>query len=518
MGAVYLANDIRLDRHVALKVLPAEFATDVGLRERFLRETRTAASFSHPNIVPVHSVEEDGASLAFVMGFVEGESLGARVGRMGPLDAKSVVRLLQDVAYALAYAHGRGVVHRDIKPDNVMIERATGRALVMDFGIARAMTPTAAAPGLTRVGEIVGTPEYMSPEQASGDNIDGRSDIYSLGLVALFAITGRAPITGDSYQQLIVKQLTEQLPAAISLRPDLPVALCDAIDRCVAKEPGQRWLSAEALVEALDNAKLAGPEIPLAIRLFSQEAATLGLITAFAVVLSAVFYTGLSADAGSIDALLPIVMLAGVVFTRVLQARSEAGRIARAGFAVGDVLAGMAAVLDERAVARQVVALDPEVRGRRKRTVIIASLMIPFAYLLLRLALAMREQVGPHSYRVGFMGVFMVFSAFAMAGIGLVLLLRSPFRAPVGERLFRLVWLGAFGRWFLRGAMKQTGGGTSAPRTSPNNARPAPTAAAVVRTQPQLSAPSQPTTFVPDERLERIEAMLTELTRRLDKR
>ena len=163
MGAIYLARDLKLDRLVALKVLPLEFANDPSLRERFLRETRTAASFSHPNIVPVHAVEEREGLLAFAMGFVEGESVTQRVRRMGPLDVRSIVRMLQDVGYALAYAHGRGVVHRDIKPDNIMLERATGRALLMDFGISRTITTTVETHGLTRVGEVVGTPEYMSP-------------------------------------------------------------------------------------------------------------------------------------------------------------------------------------------------------------------------------------------------------------------------------------------------------------------------------------------------------------------
>ena len=161
MGAVYLARDLRLDRLVALKVLPAEYAVLPALRERFLRETRTAASFSHPNIVPVYAVEEAPDLLAYVMSYVEGESLGERVKRSGPLSIRDTVRLLQDVGYALAYAHGRGVVHRDIKPDNVMIERATGRALVMDFGIARVITAAPAdvrQEGLTRVGEVIGTP------------------------------------------------------------------------------------------------------------------------------------------------------------------------------------------------------------------------------------------------------------------------------------------------------------------------------------------------------------------------
>ena len=137
MGTVYLARDVRLDRPVALKVLPAEYASRGLLRDRFLRETRTAASFSHPNIVPVYAVEEAEDFLAYAMAFVEGESVADRVRRAGPLSIRETVRLLQDTGYALAYAHGRGVVHRDIKPDNIMIERATGRALVMDFGIAR---------------------------------------------------------------------------------------------------------------------------------------------------------------------------------------------------------------------------------------------------------------------------------------------------------------------------------------------------------------------------------------------
>ena len=194
MGTVYLARDRRLDRPVALKVLPPEYAAEPDLRERFLRETRMAAGFSHPNIVPVFAIEDSSEVLAFAMGFVEGESLASRVAREGPLSRRDAVRLLQDVSYALAYAHGRGVVHRDIKPDNIMIERATGRALVMDFGIARAITPVSNRPGLTRVGEVVGTPEYMIPEQASGDGVDGRSDLYSLGLVAWFSMTGRTRV------------------------------------------------------------------------------------------------------------------------------------------------------------------------------------------------------------------------------------------------------------------------------------------------------------------------------------
>lgn len=255
MGAVYLARDRQLDRPVALKVLPAEFAAQHDLRERFLRETRTAASFSHPNIVPVFSVEERPTLLAYTMGYVEGESVAEMVARSGPLSVREVVRLLQDIAYALAYAHGRGVIHRDIKPDNIMIERATGRALLMDFGISRSLhaapapAPGSTRAGLTRVGEVVGTPEYMSPEQASGDTLDGRSDLYSLGLVAWFALTGASAMAGESTAKVLVKQLTEMVPPVATLRADVPPLLADVIERCLAKAPEERVANAEALVK-----------------------------------------------------------------------------------------------------------------------------------------------------------------------------------------------------------------------------------------------------------------------------
>ena len=212
MGAVWLARDAHLHRMVAIKVLPPELAAHHDLRERFLRETRMAASFSHPHIVPVHAVEERGGMLAFVMGFVDGESLGARVRRAGPVPVQEVVRLLQEVAWALSYAHGRGVVHRDVKPDNILIERATQRALVTDFGIARSTT-AAPAEGLTRVGEVVGTPHFMSPEQAAGDVLDGRSDLYSLGIVGFFALTGRLPFEAATPTSLLAMHLTQAPPS-----------------------------------------------------------------------------------------------------------------------------------------------------------------------------------------------------------------------------------------------------------------------------------------------------------------
>jgi eukaryotic-like serine/threonine-protein kinase len=453
MGAVYLARDLKLDRLVALKVLPPEFASNAALRERFLRETRTAASFSHPNIVPVHSVEEHDGVLAFAMGFVEGESLAERVTRQGSLDARTVARLLTDVAYALAYAHGRGVVHRDIKPDNIMIERATGRALLMDFGISRTISAPTETAGLTRVGEVVGTPEYMSPEQASGDQVDGRSDLYSLGLVALFALTGRPTITGDTTQKIIVRQLTETVPATKSLRADTPAALAEAIDRCVLKDPKARFENAESLVEQLDRAQLAAPEIPLAIRLFAQEAGTLGLVLTFFVIITTLMVQN-SSDTDSFDAVLPVLVLFGVAVTRVMQTNSEARRLAMAGFSVPDVQKGMTAVVDEREALRVQLRPNVEVQGRRRRTVIWAVAMLLASAILFYAALESRIPVRPGMYRVGMGGMTMVITSLILLGVSMVLLIRSPFRMPVGERLFRFIWLGGFGRWFLRRAAR----------------------------------------------------------------
>ena len=181
MGVVYLAQEVALERPVALKVLQPHLAMQPALKQRFLNEARTAAKLSHPNILPIFSVDDIDDIVFFVMAFVDGETLGERIRIRGPLPASELARILRDVGWGLAYAHAQGVVHRDVKADNIMIERGSGRALVVDFGIARATSNA----GVTSIGEILGTADYMSPEQASGEVVDHRSDIYSLGVVAL---------------------------------------------------------------------------------------------------------------------------------------------------------------------------------------------------------------------------------------------------------------------------------------------------------------------------------------------
>ncbi len=452
MGTVYLARDIRLDRPVALKILLPEFATQAGLRDRFLRETRTAASFSHPNIVPVYAVEESADHLAYAMGLVEGETLTERVARAGPLPVRDLVRIVKDVAHALAYAHGRGVVHRDIKPDNVMLERATGRALVLDFGISRSMTHAApTSSNLTRVGEVVGTPEYMSPEQASGDVVDGRSDLYSLGLTAYYAATGQTAVTGESTQKILVKQLTERVPPVIESRPDLPPALAAAIDRCLEKDPADRFATAEALVEEIDAAQLGEKEIPLPVRLFAGELSTLLLaLLGILVLIWYVVRAQQEANMSSLDTMLPVVGLLAILFMRTLTTMSEGHRLAEAGFTPAEIEDGMARVMAERVARRDELRAHAPTRRRRRLTIRWGAVMLVAAIVMIRLALATRVQVGPTQYQTPAFGVFLVFTGFAWLGMSLVLLLKSPFRMSPAERLFRLVWLGPIGRGFVR--------------------------------------------------------------------
>jgi predicted Ser/Thr protein kinase len=250
MGVVFRARDLVLDRSVALKVLPPALSADAEVRARFLREARTAGQLSHPNIVHIHRADERAGFAFFVMGLVDGENLGQRVRDRGPLPPADAVRHLREVAWALAYAHARGVVHRDVKPENIMIERGTNRALVTDFGIAR-VEHTA---NLTSEGNVVGTAHYMSPEQVQGGALDGRSDLYALGVVGYFLLSGRLPFNGMSPGAVLVAHATQAPPPLRSVAPQVPAALAESIDRCLAKDPGARFATGEDLAEALRRA------------------------------------------------------------------------------------------------------------------------------------------------------------------------------------------------------------------------------------------------------------------------
>ena len=267
MGIVYLAHEVALDRPVALKLLPPHLAAMPPLRERFLREARTAARLSQPNIVPIHTVDEVGTFVFFTMAYVQGESLGAAIRRRGALPAAEAARIVREVAWALAYAHAQGVVHRDVKPDNILLEEGSGRALVTDFGIAQVSVGS----GITGQGEVLGTAEFMSPEQASGATVDERSDIYSLGVVGYYMLTGRLPFEGETVTAILAKHITQAAPPVASMAPEVPRHLAAAVDRCLAKSPLDRFANGEDLAAALSRSLAVRREIPLPLRVFLTQ-------------------------------------------------------------------------------------------------------------------------------------------------------------------------------------------------------------------------------------------------------
>ncbi|MSR07129.1 MAG: hypothetical protein EXR93_08710 [Gemmatimonadetes bacterium] len=251
MGAVYLARERALERAVAIKVMPSEMATDAESRERFRREARTAAKLTHPNIVPLHTFGDVEGMLYFVMGYVRGESLGQRMHREGKLPPDDVRRIIGELAGSLDYAHRQGVIHRDIKPDNVLLDDESGRPMLTDFGVAKAR---ASGTTLTEAGAVVGTPHYMSPEQAGGArDLDGRSDLYSLGIMAYAMLAGRLPFEGDSFRDVIVQHVTKAPPSLKALVPDVPAELEAAVSRALVKEPAARWPDGRTMALALSE-------------------------------------------------------------------------------------------------------------------------------------------------------------------------------------------------------------------------------------------------------------------------
>ena len=255
MGVVYRARDERLKRGVAVKVLPPELAFREEIRIRFLREAETAARLSHPHIVPIHSVGEGPDGLVyFVMAYVDGESLAARLKRRERLPPEEARRIMMETADALGAGHALGIIHRDVKPDNILLEGSRGRTVLTDFGIAKALTSTTGPGTLTATGVAIGTPHYMSPEQAAGDReIDGRSDIYSLGVVGYQMLAGELPFSAPTVPGLLLKQITEPAPNLQDKSPTCPDDLAACVMRSLEKEPEARWPTADALRRALES-------------------------------------------------------------------------------------------------------------------------------------------------------------------------------------------------------------------------------------------------------------------------
>jgi tetratricopeptide (TPR) repeat protein/TolB-like protein len=250
MATVYLAKDLRHERLVALKVLRPELAATLGT-ERFLQEVRVTANLQHPHILPLFDSGGADGFLYYVMPYLEGESLRERLAREGELPVAQAVKILREVVDALATAHGRGVVHRDIKPDNVML---SGRhAVVTDFGVAKAVSEATGRHDLTTKGVALGTPAYMAPEQAAAnEHIDHRADIYAVGAMGYELLAGRPPFTGMTAQQVLAAHVTEAPRAVTELRETVPEALGEVLMRCLEKKPADRWQSADELLERLE--------------------------------------------------------------------------------------------------------------------------------------------------------------------------------------------------------------------------------------------------------------------------
>ncbi|HUF30393.1 MAG TPA: protein kinase [Gemmatimonadaceae bacterium] len=272
MAVVYAAHDLRHQRQVAVKVLSAEESAARGT-ERFLREIRVAAGLSHPHILPLYDSGEAGGQLFFVMPLVDGESLRQRLSRETRLPTGDAIRIAREIADALAFAHGAGVIHRDVKPENILLSH--GHALLADFGIACAPGGTGAN-ALTMTGTVVGTPDYMSPEQLLGeDSVGPGTDVYALGCVLFEMVTGAPPFKGSHLQAMLARRLAGPAPSAREHRPDVTPSLDRSLTRALAASPGERYATAAEFAESLEHTAGAGsagaqPDLSLVVRPFDS--------------------------------------------------------------------------------------------------------------------------------------------------------------------------------------------------------------------------------------------------------
>jgi serine/threonine-protein kinase len=483
MGIVYLAREVQLERLVAIKVLPAALAARPGYRERFLREARTAAQLSHPNIVPIHRVGEAGGFVFFVMSFVEGETLGQRVRTRGPVNVATAARLLREVAWALAYAHGRGVIHRDVKPDNILLEKESGRALVTDFGIAhvRAVDTEGDATVESLAERPMGTASFASPEQIAGRTVDGRSDLYGLGVVGFYALSGRLPFDAPTVPELLAKQLGEAAPLVDRVAPGVPGTLSRAIDRCMQREPESRFAGGEALAEALEPASIQRSELPTPLRawLTTQNPARLLLvgwagvsgITAitqlYMFLHGRLGYGGYSLHNFKVATVLTLVPLATLAAFHLRQTR----RALQAGYSVADLRTALARW---REIRREELAFESTETARGPRMLRVFT-WVSVGALAGFVALAMKDQrlVNTGSTLVRLLTV----SAWSAGGSLLlsnalgVRLLPKKLRSAMLGGLRTAFWNSKLGSW--------TGALLSRGRTAPQQVLNRPTEAAL---------------------------------------
>ena len=441
MGVVFLAREVLLDRPVAIKLLPPDRAANQPtFRERFLREARLAAKLSHPNIIPIHAVEETGEFVYYVMAFVDGETLAHRVRTRGPLPGSECTRVLREVAWALAYAHEQGFIHRDVKPDNILLESSTGRVLVADFGIAAAL-------GEASTDGISGTPEFMSPEQALGGTLDARSDLYGLGATAFYAFSGRFPFEGSSATEVLAKQVTEPPPPLSSLGLAVPRKLAALVDRCLAKDPNHRPPNAQSLAEQLSVALELRRELPAALRAFVKRNGRLdGGGTLIAGVALASGSVALSAMFKSVTPGFTMLVLGATVMPMTYLV-SSARRLLLMGFDHQDLDAAFRGELEqareELAVERQsrVSFLERILTGTARIAVTVSgvSLLAMVSGFLLS-----RSQLGSALVQVAVPAFAFAWGTTLFAGIGSLALIQR--RRDVDTEFWGKVWLGRVGK------------------------------------------------------------------------
>ncbi len=450
MGVVYLARDVALDRPVAIKLLPPALAARPALRERFLREARTAARLSHPNIVPIHAVEEAGGLVFFVMAYIPGESLGARLRERGSLPPAEVARLARDVAWALGHAHAQGIVHRDVKPDNILLEAGGRRALIADFGIA-ATVETGSDTGR----EVIGTVAYLSPEQATGDRVDGRADIWGLGVVTYQALAGRLPYPVSRLAELIDRQLTGAAPPLAETAPHIPRALTRVVDRCLAPLPTARYQSGEELAGALEQLGTTSTDLPAPFRVWIAKgeqrrnpALTLMLLWAIPSLIGGIFaVVGTAPNHLVLLALTYFLALTFVPLGIVLGVRAlHTRRLLAAGYSHADLILALEQHVERR---REELAFEHGSRPTRIGTLVNGAILAGIITLVLGLVLGLSLPGSAASIALG--------ASSLGGGVAVLLLLfrnlipgaRSGARDRGAEWALKF-WRGRFGKALTR--------------------------------------------------------------------
>jgi serine/threonine-protein kinase len=444
MGVVYLAREVRLDRPVAIKLLPPVLASEPRLRERFLREARTAAKLSHPNVVPIFAVDDAGDFVFFAMAFVDGETLTARVRDRGPLPAGEAARVLREVAWALGYAHAQGVVHRDVKPDNILLEAGTGRALVADFGIAAAAHDATTTTGAGDASPLTGTPEFMAPEQALGAALDARSDLYALGITGYFALTGCLPFTGPTAAAVLGKHVTEPPPPLAEAAVPVPRRMAQLVHRCLAKDPEERPASAADVAAQLGVALERKKELPLALRAFVKHDSRLdgpGVLIYPIGMLVATSLAGFFLNIlGSY-----VVLVGGLALGPVGVLVARARRVLRAGFGHGDLAHAFKAEIEQGQEER---AFGGGHGASRFEKWLRAGAVLGFGTVAVSLALGWNGMWGLGTADV----LLPLMSLAGLVGLGssagaLILLQR---RRDVDSEVYARFWTGWPGRWLFK--------------------------------------------------------------------